>query len=282
MTMNTSDANRTWLPHDRGNLVIQPVQQDSVAIRAVGATMAAPQTNGYRVPIVAADPSAGWVAEGEEIPASDAQLEEAADQFRKLAGLTVVSRELANDSNPQAAEEVGKGIARDIARQIDSAFFGDQDGTGTAPAGLGSTDANEIQVDGWEDFDPFTEAIYAAEGVGAALSAFVASPTDALALAQLRKADGSNETLLQADPTQPTQRLIAGVPLLVSPSVEEGTIWGLPSDRVIVAIREDVEIERDSSAYFTSDQVAVRGILRGTFLYPHETAIQRITTGAGS
>ena len=282
MAMTTSNANQTWLPEDRGNLVIHPVQQGSVAIQAAGSTLAAPQTNGYRLPIVSSDPSAGWVSEGEEIPTSDAELEEAADKFRKLAGLTIVSRELANDSNPQAAEEVGKGIARDIARQIDAAFFGDQDGTGTAPAGLGSINANEITATEWADLDPFTEAIYAAEGVGATLGAFVANPNDALALAKLRKADGSNENLLQVDPTQPTRRLVAGVPLLVSPAVQEGTTWGLPAERVVIAIREDIQVDRDTSAYFTSDQVAVRGILRGTFLYPHETAVQRITTGATS
>lgn len=282
MSMNTNQTPSTWLPDADGRLVIQPVEAESVAVQAVGATMAAAGTSGYRVPIVAADPSAGWVAEGAEIPVSDAELDEATDKFRKLAGLTIVSRELANDSSPQAAEEVGKGIARDIAKQLDAGFFGDGDGTGVAPAGLGSLSGVNALDAGttWGDLDVFTEAVYAAEGVGATLDSFVANPADALALAQLRDADGSNRTLLQVDPTQPTRRLIGGVPLLVSPHVDAGTIWGLPADRVVVAIREDVEITRDASAYFSSDRIAVRGIMRGTFLYPHEAAIQRIELGA--
>ncbi len=57
-----------------------------------------------------------------------------------------------------------------------------------------------------------------AEGVGANVGAWLAHPDDALALSLLRTATGSNETLLQADPTQPARRVLQGRPLLVSPT----------------------------------------------------------------
>lgn len=43
---------------------------------------------------------------------------------RNLAGPgRFVSRELADDSNPAAANVVGQGLARDIARRVDRAFY---------------------------------------------------------------------------------------------------------------------------------------------------------------
>ena len=115
---------QAWLPEGFGQLVIQPVQAMSAAIQAIGSTQANANSNSYRVPVVKTDPSAAWVAEGEEIPASEQDLDEDADRFHKLAGLTIVSSELANDSNPDAAEQVGLGLARDIARKLHGAFFG--------------------------------------------------------------------------------------------------------------------------------------------------------------
>ncbi|MEJ7742083.1 MAG: phage major capsid protein [Nocardioidaceae bacterium] len=66
-----------------------------------------------------ADPTAAWVAEGDEIPISDPTLAELTVTPAKVAGLTIVSRELADDSDPAAAYVVGAGLARDIARRVD-------------------------------------------------------------------------------------------------------------------------------------------------------------------
>lgn len=72
------------------------------------------------------------------------------------------------------------------------------------------------------------EAQSLAETVGANISAFVARPTDALALAQVQAAP-LNSPLLGQDPTQPTRRQIFGVPLHVSSSVTAGTC-GRPTE----------------------------------------------------
>jgi hypothetical protein len=45
-----------------------------------------------RRPVVAADPSAAWVAEGAATPATDADLDEVIVTPSKVAGLTVISR----------------------------------------------------------------------------------------------------------------------------------------------------------------------------------------------
>ena len=278
MALNTSGAPAAFLPEHVGPLIVRPMTADSVAIQ-VSTLIKTAETNGFRVPIVAADPTAAWTAESAPITASDPTLTEVSTPYFKLAGLTVISNELANDSDPAALEVVGQGLARDIARKADAAFFGTKGSSPVTPAGLGDlTGVNAVAGPAaWADVDPFLEAIYAAEGVGATVGAFVANPADALALAQLKESAGSNRTLLTPDATQPARRLLAGIPLLTSPGVAAGTVWGIPADRALVAVRQDAELTVSPDAYFSSDQTAVRAILRIAFAFPHAAAIQKIT-----
>lgn len=90
------------LPQDILELVVHPVGTGSI-VAQVAAYRSGLTGNALRVPLVTADPSAAWVNEGEEIPLSEAELGEVETAYRKVAGLTVVSRELAKDSEPAAA-----------------------------------------------------------------------------------------------------------------------------------------------------------------------------------
>lgn len=279
MAMYTSSGNRSWLPEQAGQLVVQPVTANSVAIQAAGSVVTDSQVNGYRVPVWKADPTAAFVAEGAEIPVTDGELAEAADTFHKLAGLTIISREMAADSNPDVAQQIGLGLARDIARKLDAAFFGTRGADTLAPQGLADlTGTTTIDAGtAWTNTDPFSDAIYSAEQVGAQLSAFVANPADARLLAKLKTQTGSQLPLLGSDPTMPTRRQIVGVPMLTSPAVTAGTVWGIPAGRIVIAIRSDVELLRDESVFFTSDRVALKATMRVTSLFPHEAAIQKVS-----
>jgi hypothetical protein len=68
----------------------------------------------------------------------------------------------------------------------------------------------------------------------------------------------SNKALLQADPTQPSARMINGVPLFVSPSAAADIVWAIPRQHPLFVIRQDASVVTDSSVYFTSDRVAIR------------------------
>ena len=266
-------------PEEVATLVVQPVDRASVAVAA--ATVITSNASSTRIPIVTDDPAAGWVAEGAEIPLSDLGTGELDVVPRKLAALTVISRELAEDSSPAAREEVGRAMSRDMARQLDTAFFGNVAG-GVAPAGLESlTGTSEVDAGAaFADLDPFAEAISLAEQQGATVSSFAAHPTDALALAQVTDEDGSRRPLLGTDPTQPTRRTALGVPILVSPAVAPGTIWAIPRDRAMIVRRADVKVEVSTDAFFSSDQVAVRGTMRVGFGFPHLAALVKITRDA--
>ena len=276
-TTNTSEI---LAPDQIGSLLVQPMLDQSIAAQV--ATVVSTSSSSYRMPVVKADPTAAWIAEGAEIAPTDADIDEVVSTPAKVAGLTILTRELADDSNPAAASVVGEGLARDIARKVDQAFFGSL--ASPAPSGLGALpDAKLAVVSAGASFtnvDPFVEALSLAEFVGAKLSAFVASPGDALALAKVKKATGSNEALMTPDPSQPSGRVIAGVPLFVSSAVASGTVWGIPADRTFVVVRDGARIEVDRSVFFTSDRVAVKGTMRVGVLFAHTQAIVKIKLGA--
>lgn len=82
---------------------------------------------------------------------------------------------------------------------------------------------------------------------------------------------------LGLEASQPSARTIAGVPLLVSPSVAADTIWAIPRDHVLFVIRQDASVVTDSSVFFTKDSVAVRATIRVGFAYSYPLAITKIS-----
>lgn len=281
MTLLETAAGGILRPEDVGNLIVRPV---SLASRLFAvSTVVTTQSSKYRLPIVAADPSAGFVAEGEEIPVTDADVQELIITPAKVAGLTVVSRELANDSDPEATEVVGDGLGRDIAKKIDAAAFGTH--TTNGPNGLRAlAGVTEIDATGpLENLDAFAEAISEAENVGAQLTSFVASPAVALALAQLKTGSQFNTPLLGTDAANPTQRLVQGVPLIVSPAVGDDVIWGIPQAFSYVVLRDDeAPIDISPHAFFTSDRIAVKATLRVSWGWPNPAAVQKLVLSDSS
>lgn len=110
------------------------------------------------------------------------------------------------------------------------------------------------------------------------LTAFVASPATALALASLKEQTGSNKALLGSDPTQPTSRVIAGLPLYTSPAIADGIVWGIPQAHSIMVVRQDATVVTDTSVFFTSDRVAVRATLRVGFGFTYPAAVIKVNT----
>ncbi|GHP16748.1 hypothetical protein RN2511_014840 [Rhodococcus sp. NKCM2511] len=257
-------------------LLIQPVLAESVAAQVSRVVLT--NTAEYRVPIITDDPAASWVAEGAEVPIDDLGVDELIIKAHKLIGLSFATNELLADSGPDAAAEVGRGIARDIAKRIDLAYFGASVANG--PSGLAGLSGVQA-VDAGDDFDGLDwadDALMLAESVGATVGAFVTSPAVALKLAKLKAGAGSNVKLLGSDPTAPTKRLISGVPLYVSAAVGEGTVWSIPTDRAIVTLREDATVETDKSVAFTSDRTAIRCKTRVGVGFPHPQAVVKVST----
>ncbi|MQA14220.1 MAG: phage major capsid protein [Pseudonocardiaceae bacterium] len=270
-----ADGDPILRPEDVHDLLIRPMTGASVAAQVCSVIQTG--STSMRLPYVSADPSAEWVEEGDEITPTDPTLGELDVVPTKIGGLTIISNELALDSDPAANTMVGQGLARDIARRVDEAFFSTV--SSPAPEGLDQlSGVTAVDAGGdWENLDWAAEAINNAEDENTVITAFVTSPADALLLAQLKDETDSNRHLLQPDPTRPTRRMVAGVPLWVSRYVTEGTVWGIPQDRTHVVIRTDATIAVSTDAYFSSDRVGVRGTMRVAFGFPHAAAIQEVT-----
>lgn len=287
MSNDTTNAASILRPEDVHSLIVEPVTRESVAF-AVSTPV---QTNSkeVRFPILTDDPTAEWVDEGEELNVDDAAFDDLVVTPKKIAAITAVTSELATDSSPEAQAVIGEALVRSLTAKIDSAFFGDTVVHG--PYGLKSRSGVQLVLAGTtpKNTDAFLEAISRVEQVGSTLTNWVSDPDTALYLAKLKKQDGSNEPLLTTDAASPTGRLIAGVPLVVSPFVTpkaspSPTIWGIPKTRSFAVIRKDVTVDTDKSAFWTSDRIGVRAIARVAFGWPHEAALVevRLASGGGS
>lgn len=277
MSLLSSTAAGILRPEEVGELIVKPVQQLSVAMQI--AKVVPTTSSKFRIPVVNSDVSSAWTPEGSDINPSDPDVDEVEVEPRKLAVLTKVSRELASDSSPAATDVVGQSIARDIAKKIDKAFFAET--TANGPAGVQSATGRQVIVvsPAYTNLDPFSEAVSRLEDVGATVTGWVTNSTTALTLAKLKTESGSNQPLLQPDPTLPTRRSILGAPLFVvqSGTIEDGTVYAFDKSRVFAVLREDVTLDVDPSFYFGSDSLAVRGTLRVAFAFPHEQAIVELS-----
>jgi HK97 family phage major capsid protein len=276
MAGTTANTAAILTPAQVHALVIQPLIDQSIAARI--STVVQVSSHDLKVPRVTADPAAAWCAEGAEIAVSDVTTDELTVTPKKLAGLVVISNELAADSSPAALGVVGDGLVRDLRRKLDSAYFGNTVANG--PNGLGSlTTSTATNAGTWATLDSFEAAKSAAESLFTEVTAFVCAPATALALSTIKEYStaGSNKALLQADPTQPTARTISGVPLYVSPAVAADVVWAVPQQHSLFVIRQDATAESDRSAFWTSDRTGVKAILRVSFGFTHPMSITKIT-----
>lgn len=280
MSFLSSTAAGILKPEDVHALIVQPVQEASVAMRT--ATVVLTDSAEFRFPIVTDDAEAAWYNEGEDIALTDPQVDELVARPKKIASLTKVSRELAEDSSPEATNLVGESVARDIAKKIDRAWFAAS--TPKGPSGLPSLIGSAGAVTGgsYANADAFAEAISLIEQVGGTPTAFVSNASTVLALSKLKKATGSNEPLLSPNlatgATQRIERQLLGVQLHTTPDtvIDDDEVWAYDARRVFVVVRRDVDLAVDPSFFFGSDSLAVRCTMRVDFAFPHPASVVRI------
>lgn len=262
-------------PEEIGELLVLPALSAAAAGRC--STTVDTVSAAFRIPLVSADPTAEWVAEGDEIDVTDATLDELTIVPTKLAGLSVITSELANDTSPQAAQVVGQGLARDIARKLDTAYFGAL----APPAQSGLAGVSGIQTvintNVFTNLDSFATAISLAQTVGAQVTHFAMGPGTALAMATVKVGTGFNSPLLGQDGSAPGSRTILGVPVIVSPACPADTAWAIDSSRSFVVVRSPAVLDTDASVYFTSDRIALRAILRVGLGFPHPASLVKIS-----
>jgi HK97 family phage major capsid protein len=278
MAFNRGPNTLALTPDEHGSVYWQPLQDTSVALRPEVTTNIFTTSAKYRVPVVTDTPNAEWTAEGADIVLSDPTTTEVSVTPPKIAALTKMSRELADDSGGDAVFIVHSGMIRDLAQKIDEAFFGNPASV-EAPNGLNDVaGVSTVQLTGaFANIDPFNEALSIAEQQGRIVTAFVGNPDTVLRLTNLKEATGSNRPLLQPDPAAPHRRLLGGVPLLSSQHVADNTVWAIPRDAALSVLRTPAELAMSEDAAFGSYSIMVRIVQRVGFLFPHAAAIVKVT-----
>ena len=267
---NTADA---WTPADYGSLVNLAVQSKSVAFQA--ATVH--QTDKVKVnfPLWVSDPTVAWYNELDTITATDGSTGEVVVTPSKTAGITRASNELADDTDPAIADQIGAALANQIAEAVDKAWLANT--TAKANNGLLSLTYSAVDtgpIASVANLDPFVAARFKAMSVGAELTSWVMSPTTAEALSKIKLQTGSNQTLLQF---VEDGLVVAGLPVFVSPNVDVLTLaWGIPKARTVTVLRKGTEVVASKDSGFANDAVDIRAIARVGFGFLQPAAVVRL------
>lgn len=245
------------------------------------------------VPRWTGDTSAAWTAEAGTITSTDATADQITATPRKLAGIQRVSNEALSDSNPALADIVAGGLVRAVALKADLGFF---EGSGTAPEIRGLKNVAGITTVSMgtngaaiSSLDPFADALGALQTANTEGLAIAMHPRSWTALMKLKEGTGSNKPVLQehaGSAGQAVMRSIYGVPVYLSTqlsitetqgssSVASSAYVYAPSE-VVVVVRDDVRVERDSSRLFNSDESEIRAITRLDMVVPNPAAVVRI------
>ncbi|CAM3213679.1 phage major capsid protein [Prescottella defluvii] len=272
--LNNNLAN-AFTPEDYGKLIDTEVDAKSVAFQA--ATVVNTDKHQVRFPVLLSDPETGWYAENTPITLVDPETNEIVVIPSKVAGLTQVSNEAVDDTDPAVAAIIGQALARDIGKKIDAAFFGNTVTNG--PSGLLSVSGVQM-VDtgaGWTTLDYVHDAKSQAMAHGADLTHIVLAPDVALALSKAKTGTGSNQGLLE---TVDDGIKLAGLIALVSPAVTPGNAWALDSSQVMTVRRKGTTVSQSKDAAFGSDATQIRAVSRVGFGYANPAGIVRLYDAA--
>jgi len=275
MAVTNSSLQTAWTPEQYGKLIDVVIAEKSIAFKS--GTIISTDAESIRFPKITADPAVGWYAENTQITLTDPTTAELVITPKAVKGLTQISTEAAEDSNPAVADQVARSLARSIAKKIDVAFFANT--TTNGPSGLLSlTGINEIDTDTYPftNLDAFHQGKAAALADGAEVSVWLLAPDVALALSTTKElTTGSNRGLLDANGISDGTTL-AGVPALVSTDVTAGEAWGLDASQVLIVQRTGTRVTRSTDAAFDFDAVQVRATARVSFGFANAAGVVRI------
>lgn len=276
MAVLNSNLAAAWTPEDYGQLIDLVIAEKSIAFQA--ATKITTSSTEIRFPMLTADPAVGWYAENTQISLTDPTNTELVVTPKKVAGLTQISNEAANDTNPAVAEQVGRSLGRSVAKKIDSAFFGNTVTNGPdgllSLVGVNVVDTGTITL---VSLDPFHQAKADALADGAELTHFILAPDVALTLAKAKEESGSNKGLFESVSDGTT---LAGVKVLVSTDVAAGNAWGLDSSQIFAVQRTGTTITKSADAAFDYDAVQVRATARVSFGFANAAGVVRLYDAA--
>lgn len=224
-----------------------------------------------RVPYIVSDPAAGFVAEGDDIAEGDPELDEVLVRTSKLAHIMRQTNESAHSMD--ASEMLATSMSRAMTTKANTALLvnpityqdpADTNSPVTQPIGLvqtpGLTDAGLWMLSTSNNFDPLMDAITEVQVNGGEPTHLTMDPLTWANLSKLKQADSSNVPLL-GPPSAQTQRVLFGLPVIVTPALTTPGI--LITDRSnIVAADATLHIVTSDQHFFGSDSLARRATWR--------------------
>lgn len=213
-----------------------------------------------RVPYVD-DDTAGFVAEGADIPEADPDLAEVVVYTGKISQLIRLSRE--QFYQPHAERLLQESVGRAVLKAGNRAYVQQVAPVGpatTPPAGLlnvaGITEGGLID----DDLDGLLDLQADLAEAGSVPSHVIVSPTAWADLRRIKDESGSARSLLGFG-TQDTQPMLLNIPVLISNAMPTGT--GLIVDRTaVISAHSPIMAAVSYERYFEADSVGLRATWR--------------------
>jgi HK97 family phage major capsid protein len=139
----SSGGNAVLTPDFVSAELIDQLRKNTV-VQRLGARVVPMRSDTLKVPRITADPTVSWLGEGATVTATDATIDSITLTARRLTGLTKVSQELVEDSDPVAVGEVLRtSFGGALAVEVDRVAL---KGTGTPPEPQGIRNTSGVSV----------------------------------------------------------------------------------------------------------------------------------------
>ncbi len=269
----TPDVGDAWAPHQVATFNADDSVSRALILRcATRCGEVEGDAPSVLVPWIRSDPAANVVAEGAEITQTEAEFDQVAVTTRKVATLSQVSYEMTQQ--PGAATRLAQSMQRSLVAKADQVFMDSAD-----PVGLLHVDGITAGGALEDNLDALADAVAEVEAAGGSADVLLVHPKDWAVLAKLKRATGSNESLL-GDAHDAPERSLSGVPVIVHAAATQGTALLLDRSEIVSAIG-DVRLARSEDAAFNQDAVAIRGTWRFGFNVIRPDRLVSLTVGAG-
>jgi HK97 family phage major capsid protein len=143
MLISSSAGTQTLTPDVVSAELIDQLRRIAVTQR-LGARTVPMRSDTQKIPRITGDPTVSWLAEGATVTATDATVDSVSLTARRLTGLTKVSQELVEDSDPVAVGEVLRtSFGGALATEVDRVGL---KGSGTPPEPAGIRNQSGVSV----------------------------------------------------------------------------------------------------------------------------------------
>ncbi|MBW3081770.1 phage major capsid protein [Bifidobacterium saguinibicoloris] len=287
MAITTNESVGGWNP-SRTTLPPTDVTPDALVLNDLVATVAAtPQGDAtyIRVPFVPADPAAAIVKEGEEIPTGDTSRAEIRIYTQKIAIVQKVSREAygqqltGDNATANASDLFTDSLKRAVTAKADGMFVNaPEDKNDVYAPGL-ANDTTPAIIDGGniiDNLDPLIDAIATIADNGATPACILTSNSGWARLQRMKYGDG--RPVINPDAQAEALPQLAGLPVVRNGAVPANKLFVIDPSNIIVGY-SDVAVDVDTSAYFTSDCIAIRVTARLGWGIAYRGRIARLTIG---